>query len=394
MGTSQTPDRSEDATFESLKPKTSNWTPPSGKFGSLDYYISKCRSEVNKLNFKHHLVKDNLTLGERAALISLRQRANIVVKPTDKRGTVVVWDRNLYKQEAERQLSDNTFYERLDRDFTMDYNKAVCEVVKEAITKGELPPDPASAVNLVVENPRTSRFYILPKIHQPRNSGRPIVSACNCPTELIARYLDRITPPLIQRLPSYVKDTNHMLQIGRLFSLSWNCQLCFHYGCEIFVHCHPQYGDGLLALMHFLNRRPVLQPPTHTLVRLAELVLTLNTFSLNGNFYRQIGGVADGEAFWDPLMRVCSWGMSRNKSSISTRDQNQPCTKGIAMTSLVPPPEVEKRLKILRPTSTVFIPSCTSEMTQVKLRLGQPQFHLGHFGCSAAFPQPFFEAHI
>ena len=30
--------------------------------------------------------------------------------------------------------------------------------------------------------------------------------------------------------------------------------------------------DGLLALTHFLNKRVVLQPSTHTLVRLAELV--------------------------------------------------------------------------------------------------------------------------
>ena len=162
--TSQTPDLSDDTTFEPLKPKTSNWTPPPGRFGSLDYYISKCRSEVNKLNFKRHLVTDNLTPGERAAIISLRQRTDIVIKPADKGGAVVVWDRNLYKQEAERQLSDSTFYERLDRDFTMDYNKTVCEVIKKAITKGELP---ASAVNLVVENPRTSRFYLLSKSTSP-----------------------------------------------------------------------------------------------------------------------------------------------------------------------------------------------------------------------------------
>ena len=85
------------------------------------------------------LVTDNLTPGERATLISLRQRTDIVTKPADKGGAVVVWDRNLYKQEAESQLSDSTFYERLDRDFTVDYNKTVCEMVKEAITKGELP---------------------------------------------------------------------------------------------------------------------------------------------------------------------------------------------------------------------------------------------------------------
>ncbi|KAL9983865.1 hypothetical protein ACROYT_G006108 [Oculina patagonica] len=55
--------------------------------------------------------------------------------------------------------------------------------------------------------------------------------------------------------------------------------------------------DGLLALEHFLDKRSVLQPPTHTLLRLAELVLTLNTFTFNGNYDEQVGGVAMGSRF-------------------------------------------------------------------------------------------------
>ncbi|CAH3190923.1 unnamed protein product [Porites evermanni] len=50
----------------------------------------------------------------------------------------------------------------------------------------------------------------------------------------------------------------------------------------------------LEALAYFLNKRPVLDPPTSTLTRLAELVLTLNAFTFNGDFYQQIGGVAMG----------------------------------------------------------------------------------------------------
>ena len=53
-------------------------------------------------------------------------------------------------------------------------------------------------------------------------------------------------------------------------------------------------NSGLEALAYFLNKRPVLDPPTSTLTRLAELVLTLNAFTLNGDFYQQIGGVAMG----------------------------------------------------------------------------------------------------
>ena len=52
--------------------------------------------------------------------------------------------------------------------------------------------------------------------------------------------------------------------------------------------------EGLRALKYFLDEREVLDPPTHTLLRMAELVLTLNSFVFNGEHYKQIGGVAMG----------------------------------------------------------------------------------------------------
>ena len=286
----QNVDRTDDFNFDSLKPTTSRWTPPPGKFAALDYFVSKCRSEISKLNFRQRLVKTNLTPQERAALTSLRQRRDVIIKPPDKGGAVVVWARHLYIQEAEKQLSDNNFYQQQDRDYTADNNNTVKTVIRDAITKGELPE---SATNLTVDNPRTPKFYLLPKIHKPGNPGRPIVSACNCPTELIATYLDKITTPLVQSLPSYVNDTNHMLRITESFRFPGNTNYVFTMDVKSLYTTIPN-RDGLLALTHFLDKRAVLQPPTHTLVHLAELALTLNTFTFNGKYYRQTGGVAMG----------------------------------------------------------------------------------------------------
>jgi hypothetical protein len=55
-------------------------------------------------------------------------------------------------------------------------------------------------------------MYFLPKIPKPDNH-RPIVSACGCPTELISCFLDRVMAPLVEDLPSYIKDTKQALQI-------------------------------------------------------------------------------------------------------------------------------------------------------------------------------------
>lgn len=69
-----------------------------------------------------------------------------------------------------------------------------------------------SAKQLAVTTPRTSRFYILPTIHNP-NLGRPIVSNCTFPTENISSHLDEVMAHLVSSLPTYVKDTNHALHI-------------------------------------------------------------------------------------------------------------------------------------------------------------------------------------
>ena len=53
-------------------------------------------------------------------------------------------------------------------------------------------------------------------------------------------------------------------------------------------------GEGLLALKHFFDLRTVKEQSSETLLRLAELVLTLNCFSFADSYYKQIKGVAMG----------------------------------------------------------------------------------------------------
>ena len=54
------------------------------------------------------------------------------------------------------------------------------------------------------------------------------------------------------------------------------------------------HHDGLEALKFFFDKRAVFEPPTATLLCLAELVLTLNNFSFDSEHYQQISGVAMG----------------------------------------------------------------------------------------------------
>jgi hypothetical protein len=220
----------------------------------------------------------NLTDNEFSALQSLHARNDIVIKPADKGGALVVWRADLYRNEAHRQLGDATFYRSVDKDLTSIHQTTITQTIHNFIKTGDLPE---TAKNNIHITPRTPVMYSLPKIHKPDNPGRPIVSACGCPTELISSFLDRVMAPLVKDLPSYIKDTKHALQILQNIHFHGTHKFIFTMDVKSLYTVIPHH-DGLRALKFFLDKRPNQEPATSVLVRLAELVLTLNNFSFDG----------------------------------------------------------------------------------------------------------------
>ena len=146
---------------------------------------------------------------------------------------------------------DNKFYEKIPSDATQSSQQEVQSFIETALGNNHLPP---SATYLIVEHPRTSKFYLLPKIHKPGNPGRPIVSAFSCPTEPLALYLDHVTAPFVRSLDSYVKDTTHMLNILDSFRFRDvdGQRLIFAMDIKSLYTFIPNDG-GLCALQYYLD---------------------------------------------------------------------------------------------------------------------------------------------
>ena len=85
---------------------------------------------------------------------------------------MVVWDRDNYIQESEKQLSDKEIYEEVSN----DPQPLIDTINREKIRKrGDL-----SANNIkyfMVKDPKFSRFYLLPKFHKRLENvpGRPVI---------------------------------------------------------------------------------------------------------------------------------------------------------------------------------------------------------------------------
>ena len=288
-GSELPPDSSMFAKFSNRK---HDWTPKPGASNALDLYIKNTLHDIGHLHPKR-LGHSNMSQSEFRALAHLRRRDDIVIKPADKGGAIVVWSKELYLKEGHNQLLNTRFYRAASTDVTLSNNKQVRTVIKNLITTLELPTR-ASSLCVIDSCLGKPAFYMLPKIHKPDNPGRPIVSACSCPTEHISEFLDSIFNPIVSTLPSFLKDTTHTLSVFSSIQLlpDRTYRLFLLDVCSLYTSI-PN-SDGLQALQFFLDRRTNPLVSTSTLLRLAELVLTLNSFQFNGQFFEQISGVAMG----------------------------------------------------------------------------------------------------
>ena len=83
-------DTSNKDTFETLQIRKFKWTSHEGQLSSLDFFIKKCRHDINKLKFNRDTKFSILSSEEWSGLKSLKKRKEIVIKAADKGGAVVI----------------------------------------------------------------------------------------------------------------------------------------------------------------------------------------------------------------------------------------------------------------------------------------------------------------
>ena len=111
---------------------------------------------------------------------------------------MVVWDREDYLREAERQLGDCNVYD-----------PALNKSIKSCITEIKKRRDVSLETQeyFMINNPRPGCFYMLPKIYKRlfKVPGRPVVSNTKYHIENISSFLDYHLEPLAQKVKSYVR---------------------------------------------------------------------------------------------------------------------------------------------------------------------------------------------
>ena len=142
--------------------------------------------------------RPNLDKGELEALDALSKRDNIIISKADKGGGAVIQDIDDYVAEANRQLDNKEFYEKVDHDLTPEHtikvNKAVDQLASEGLISEK------TAKSLHGNDAKTPKFSTLPKVHKPGQTH----NSCNRQPDLESGALHRPPPTAVSGETTFI----------------------------------------------------------------------------------------------------------------------------------------------------------------------------------------------
>ncbi|OCT67848.1 hypothetical protein XELAEV_18039149mg [Xenopus laevis] len=248
----------------------------------VETYIKGVKYEMSLLENRYKkgeikLPKENITLEERRALLSLQNNKSLVIKPADKGGAVVVMDKEFYINTIITMLDDTTTYQKLTTNPLFSIQRAIKDCVENALQLEII--DNKLAAYLIQTNPITPVLYILPKIHKNMDKppGRPIVAGQN-----------------FFNTKSFIRDTGDFInKINTIDGLTADAILVT-LDVESLYTSIPHDG-GVEAVGHHLDKDETLDGAQKKfLLTLLQIVLCKNYFLFQDVFFLQTKGTAMG----------------------------------------------------------------------------------------------------
>ncbi|CAJ0958904.1 unnamed protein product [Ranitomeya imitator] len=274
----------------------SQFQPPRSHHAT-ETFIELVDREIKLLSHEHRLgfypSHPNLSRSEKVALRSLRDNKQIIIKPADKGGAIVVMDRTSYSQEIHRQLSDQETYAIIQRDPTTIVRSKINGVITHYLDRNII--DKKTATFLSNLHPITPVFYVLPKIHKSlvNPPGRPIVASTDSILSPLSILLEKVLTPLVKTTRSFLLDTGHFIRVikdlGTIPPESWLVTLDVNS-----LYTSISHDKGMEATRSLLSTSDLSDGSIQFCMDLLQIVLHENFFLYEDTFYVQKRGTAMG----------------------------------------------------------------------------------------------------
>lgn len=269
---------------------TLEFNPPDLKGKILNLYTN-FSNNIQK-SYSNYSTKRSYWLNEINAFIQWAQ--NIYVLPSDKNLGLCVIDFTEYNKLCNDFLSNNCVTVKLNVNDIKCIVSSLLNYIKYWIN------DNVYNTILKLENNanKLASFYILPKVHKSPISGRPIVGAHSCPGAFISKWCSEMLSPLVQRLPCYIKNSGHLLNILCNRSFPSDCVFLTFDVVSMYPNMKLQRTLQQLEItFKFIYGNFNNFPKWYKAIIETVRFLFLNIyFTFGNNTYQQINGIAMGTA--------------------------------------------------------------------------------------------------
>ena len=259
---------------------------------TLEAFILQNESSLARIQCRSPK-SSNITRDENDAMTELISNRHITIKKADKGSATVIQNTQDYITETAKLLSVTDHYRVDDICQTPIHNERIVNFLDHMLETEEITSQTHNY--LVNSKPRTPLLYTQPKIHKGvlPPPCRPIVSGNNSPSERISAFVDWFLKPIVPKIPSYIKDTTHFLQlIEDLGEIPENCLLATLDVSALYTNIPQSEGIQACRKALDLTRKATTPPKNSSLEHLLNLVLSTNNFEFNGTHYTQISGTA------------------------------------------------------------------------------------------------------
>jgi hypothetical protein len=247
--------------------------------------------------------RSNLPSSAVASLRQLLHDPNVLIKHSDKNLGLCLVSRAWYEEQAEQHLSDATSYTRVSRE---DMNTALSHYLTQIRDLIRNTDDSVLLPNekkwIAQQLPADSTeccpafFYLLPKLHKSPVSSRPIVSCIRSVTSPVSVLLDHLLQPLVQQLPTVIKDSRQLVQLLEHTTFDKNDDIVLLTSDISSLFTAIPLDQGIELVRSLLLDHDVPEPRATVLIRLLHLVLHHNFFAFGEDIYHQIKGTAMGSS--------------------------------------------------------------------------------------------------
>lgn len=230
------------------------------------------------------------------AIKKLGERHEVIIRPADKGGGLVILDKKDYQEEMENLLKVENTYQRLRSNPKKKYQRKLKTFIDKGKKLGIL--NLKEAEYLFSRSTKTPIMYYTPKIHKRLHKppGRPIISGVNSIFSRLGEYLDKYLKPIVQKGKSYLRDSQQLIQELQGIQAEGNWILATIDVNSLYTSIVQK--DGLAGVEKTLHEKTGMkQQQINYILEGLKMAMECNYFWYSNNYYVQTKGVAMGARY-------------------------------------------------------------------------------------------------